>query len=104
MKAIDINKLKEEANRCFLCKVPKCKKYCPIDTQIPAVIQLFKENKIDEAGEILFNNNPLSAICGVVCPQKCIDISSKPVVILQDHCLHCGKCQEVCPKQVISRY
>ena len=26
MKAIDINKLKEEANRCFLCKVPKCKK------------------------------------------------------------------------------
>ena len=47
MKAIDINKLKEEANRCFLCKVPKCKKYCPIDTQIPAVIQLFKENKID---------------------------------------------------------
>ena len=61
MKAIDINKLKEEANRCFLCKVPKCKKYCPIDTQIPAVIQLFKENKIDEAGEILFNNNPLSA-------------------------------------------
>lgn len=50
MKAIDINKLKEEANRCFLCKVPKCKKYCPIDTQIPAVIQLFKENKIDEQG------------------------------------------------------
>ena len=46
MKAIDINKLKEEANRCFLCKVPKCKKYCPIDTQIPAVIQLFKENRI----------------------------------------------------------
>ena len=45
MKAIDINKLKEEANRCFLCKVPKCKKYCPIDTQIPAVIQLFKENR-----------------------------------------------------------
>ena len=70
MKAIDINKLKEEANRCFLCKVPKCKKYCPIDTQIPAVIQLFKENKIDEAGEILFNNNPLSAICGVVCPHE----------------------------------
>ncbi len=43
-------------------------------------------------------------MCYRVCPQKCIDISSKPVVILQDHCLHCGKCQEVCPKQVISRY
>ena len=31
-------------------------------------------------------------MCYRVCPQKCIDISSKPVVILQDHCLHCGKC------------
>ncbi|WP_304969788.1 NAD(P)-dependent oxidoreductase [Romboutsia ilealis] len=70
MKVIDINELREEANKCFTCKVPKCKKNCPIDTPIPEIIQLFKENKIEEAGEILFNNNPLSAICGVVCPHE----------------------------------
>ena len=70
MKIIDINNLKEEANRCFTCKVPKCKKYCPIDTPIPEIIQLFKENKIEEAGEKLFNNNPLSAICAIVCPHE----------------------------------
>ena len=70
MKVININELKGEANRCFTCKVPKCKKYCPINTPIPDVIQLFKENKIEEAGEILFNNNPLSAICAVVCPHE----------------------------------
>lgn len=70
MKVIDINNLKEEANRCFTCKVPKCKKYCPIDTPIPEIIQLFKENKIEEAGEKLFNNNPLSAICAIVCPHE----------------------------------
>lgn len=86
MKVIDINELREEANKCFTCKVPKCKKNCPIDTPIPEIIQLFKENKIEEAGEILFNNNPLSAICGVVCPHEdqclgnCIrGIKDKPV-------------------------
>lgn len=70
MKEIDINKLNSEADRCFMCKVPKCSKHCPIDTPIPKIIELFKENKIEEAGEILFNNNPLSAICGVVCPHE----------------------------------
>ena len=57
MKIIDINQLREEASRCFTCKVPKCKKNCPISTQIPEVISLFKENKIEEAGKILFENN-----------------------------------------------
>ena len=70
MKIIDINNLKEEANRCFTCKVPKCKKYCTIDTPIPEIIQIFKENKIEEAREKLFNNNPLSAICAIVCPHE----------------------------------
>ena len=70
MKIIDINQLREEASRCFTCKVPKCKKNCPISTQIPEVISLFKENKIEEAGKILFENNPLSAICAVVCPHE----------------------------------
>lgn len=42
-------------------------------------------------------------LCYSVCPQKCIDISSKPVVIDQKHCLHCGRCTEICPKQVIEK-
>lgn len=57
----------DEANRCLLCKNPKCKMNCPINTPIPEVIQLYKEGRINEAGEILFNNNPLSAVCGMVC-------------------------------------
>ena len=59
---------------------------CPIDTPIPEVISLFKEGKIHEAGEVLFENNPLSAICAVVCPHEdqckgnCIrGIKSEPV-------------------------
>lgn len=34
-------------------------------------------------------------------PQKCIDIEHKPVVINQKHCLHCGKCLEICPEKAI---
>ena len=59
-----------EADRCLLCKNARCKANCPISTEIPEVIRLFKEGKLDEAGEILFENNPLSAVCAVVCPHE----------------------------------
>ena len=42
-------------------------------------------------------------LCYSVCPQKCIDITKKPVVIDQHRCLHCGRCAETCPRQVIER-
>ncbi len=56
-----------EANRCLNCKKPMCQQGCPVHTPIPLVIQLFKENCLMEAGEILFNNNPMSAVCSIVC-------------------------------------
>ncbi len=59
--------IENEAARCLNCKVPMCQKGCPIATPIPQVIQLFKERKIMEAGEMLFANNPLSFICATVC-------------------------------------
>ena len=62
--------LLNEADRCLKCKNPKCKNNCPIDTPIPEVITLFEENKIHEAGKMLFANNPLSAITGTVCPHE----------------------------------
>lgn len=62
--------LQEDANRCLMCKNPRCRTNCPIDTPIPEVIDLFKQGKILEAGEILFNNNPLSVVCAVVCPHE----------------------------------
>lgn len=62
--------LLEEAEKCLKCKVPKCRKACPLATDIPTVINLFLEGKENEAGELLFSNNPLSAICSVVCPHE----------------------------------
>lgn len=57
----------DEANRCLGCKNPQCQKGCPINTPIPEVIKLLKENQLDEAGAILFENNPLTTICSLIC-------------------------------------
>ena len=59
-----------EADRCLLCKNARCKANCPINTEIPEVVKLFKEGKLDEAGAMLFENNPLSAVCAVVSPHE----------------------------------
>lgn len=59
-----------EAQRCLKCKKPLCKEGCPVKTEIPTIIQMFLDGKMDEAGEILFKNNPLSAICSLICPHE----------------------------------
>ena len=68
----NVNKeeLLSQAARCLKCKVPRCKKACPIATDIPTVMNLFLDGKQAQAGKLLFENNPLSAICAVVCPHE----------------------------------
>jgi glutamate synthase (NADPH/NADH) small chain len=60
----------EEARRCLQCKKPMCKEGCPVNTSIPEVIKLLLDSNIKKAGEILFENNPLSVICSLVCPHE----------------------------------
>ena len=43
----------DEAKRCLGCKNPSCQKGCPINTPIPQVIGLLKDNKLDEAVLVL---------------------------------------------------
>ena len=57
----------DEANRCLECKNPTCIKGCPINTPIPEVIKLLKSDRLDEAGRLLFFNNPLTTICSLIC-------------------------------------
>ena len=56
-----------EAKKCLNCKKPLCRTGCPINTPIPQMIQAFLNGNIDEAGKMLFDNNPLSVICSIVC-------------------------------------
>ena len=60
----------QEAQRCLKCKRPLCKEGCPVRTEIPTIMQLFLDGKMDEAGKILFENNPLSAVCSLICPHE----------------------------------
>ena len=57
----------EEANRCLGCKKPRCREGCPIHTNIPEVIRLLKDGKLNDAGWMLFENNPLTTVCSIVC-------------------------------------
>lgn len=68
--SIDSKFLISEANRCILCKNARCQVKCPVNTEIPEVIKLYREGEVEKAGEVLFDNNPLSAICSVICPHE----------------------------------
>ena len=57
----------EEANRCLGCKKPRCREGCPIHTNIPEVIRLLKDGRLNDAGWMLFENNPLTTVCSIVC-------------------------------------
>lgn len=56
-----------EAKRCLNCKKPMCRTGCPINTPIPQMIHEFLNGGITEAGKMVFENNPLSIICSLVC-------------------------------------
>ena len=61
----------DEARRCLLCKKPFCSlKGCPVQTAVPECMALYREGRLEEAGRILFDNNPLSAITSQVCDWK----------------------------------
>lgn len=57
----------EEAGRCLQCKRPLCRQGCPINTNIPEMIRLFQNNELETAAQMLFENNPLSVVCSLVC-------------------------------------
>lgn len=60
-----------EARRCLQCKKPLCRiKGCPIQTDIPEMIRLFLAGQTEEAGRMLFENNPLSVVCSLVCDHE----------------------------------
>ena len=59
------------ASECLNCKVKPCSmKGCPIKTNIPEFINMVREENYKEAYKILQENNLLSYICSLVCPQE----------------------------------
>ena len=63
--------MNSEASRCLLCKKPKCAlQGCPVHTPIPECMLLYRQGRLDEAGQLLFRNNPMTVVTSLVCDWK----------------------------------
>ena len=78
----------DEAQRCLLCKNPRCMGGCPVHIHIPEFIALVAEGKFEEAYQVISKSSSLPAVCGRVCPQEsqceglCVrGIKGEPVAI-----------------------
>lgn len=60
----------EEAKRCLHCKVPLCKKGCPIENNIPEFVNALSMGNMGMAMSIINEKSNLPAICGRVCPHE----------------------------------
>lgn len=59
-----------EAKRCLHCKVPQCRKGCPIGNNIPDFIHQLSKGNFGEAMNVINEISNLPAICGRVCPHE----------------------------------
>lgn len=59
-----------EAQRCLHCKVPSCRKGCPISNDIPDWIAELAKGNFGNAINIIHNRSNLPAVCGRVCAHE----------------------------------
>ncbi|MCM1310741.1 MAG: FAD-dependent oxidoreductase [Bacteroides sp.] len=59
-----------EAKRCLHCKVPQCRKGCPVENNIPEWIHELSMGNIGNAMRIINTRSNLPAVCGRVCAHE----------------------------------
>ncbi len=59
-----------EAKRCLNCKVPQCKKGCPVSNDIPDWIHELSMGNLGNAMAIINAKSNLPAVCGRVCAHE----------------------------------
>ena len=60
----------DEAQRCLLCKNPRCVGGCPVNINIPGFIGHVAKGEFEEAYKVISKSSSLPAVCGRVCPQE----------------------------------
>lgn len=79
-----------EAKRCLHCKVPQCRKGCPINQDIPDWIHELSMGNMGNAMKIINNKSNLPAVCGRVCPHE-KQCEGHCVLAKKGHGIHVGK-------------
>ena len=59
------------AGVCESLFLAPCENKCPLNMNVPGYIQLLKENRLEEAYQLIMEDNPLPAVCGRVCHHPC---------------------------------
>lgn len=59
-----------ESGRCLNCYDPPCQSNCPANIPIPTFINSIRSGNLKHAAKIIYQANPMAAICGQVCPEE----------------------------------
>lgn len=65
-----LEQIKKQAGYCLHCKTKPCKIGCPLQNNIPDFIAKIKEEKYEEAYNILSETTVFEPICGRICPHE----------------------------------
>lgn len=69
-KPVTMREAIAEAKRCLHCKVPQCKKGCPVSNDIPDWIHELSLGNLGNAMAIINGRSNLPAVCGRVCAHE----------------------------------
>lgn len=65
------NEIRKKTEYCLNCKIKPCSnKGCPLNNNIPDFIGAIKQEKYQEAYDILCETTVLSSLCGIICPHQ----------------------------------
>ncbi len=59
----------KEADRCIQCGI--CTATCPAHMDIPGYIKAIRENRLEDGLKLMYETNPMPAMCGRVCTHLC---------------------------------
>lgn len=72
-----------EAKRCLNCKVPQCRKGCPISQDIPDWIHELSMGNMGNAMKIINGKSNLPAVCGRVYKRRVVVERAEPLCYLK---------------------
>jgi NADPH-dependent glutamate synthase beta subunit-like oxidoreductase len=67
-----------EASRCLFCFDAPCKTDCPAGIDVPGFIRRILQRNLQGAYQLIHRENPLSWVCGVLCPTERLCASRCP--------------------------